>query len=169
MIQDSINQLLDRAAIGTRLGAEGIQGNRASKMAKLNAKKAELTAGNLDPTQLEAMVNPQEKIAEVEGLQKKINKLGNSKFFPSPKLANTAAAENANTNAAVMNFKQGFSPEARKAMGIQLPSEIEAQKRIAAEKERTQRLKSGVENRQARKSFMQSLPEQSEEKLIGGN
>ena len=169
MIQDSINQMLATAAVATKFAAGGVQDARAAKMGKLQAQKAEHIEKNLDPTKTEAMVDPKGKIDEAQALQKKIDKLGNKKLFPSKELAQTASQEHFATNKAVSGFQEGFSPEARRAFNIQTPSEVEAEMRQRAINERTQRLLSGVQNRQAPKSFRQALREQAEEKMMGGN
>ena len=126
MIQDSVNQLLGTAAIGTKLISGAIGANRSAQMAQLQ-KEQGAAFRDLDPTKPEALVNPKEKIEKAENIQAQIDKLGNKKFFPSSDLAVKAMESSGATEGTIQNFKQGFSAPARKGLGIQFPEEIAAE------------------------------------------
>ena len=168
MIQDSINQLLGTAAIAAKLTEGKVSEMKDVKMTKLQQQKSDIMK-KLDPNDPTTMGDAKGNIQAAEDIQKKIDKLGNSRWFPNAAMKKTAVIERANTERGINEYKEGFSADVRKAFGIQTPSEIEAERLQLAERERTQALLNGVNNRQAPKSMRQALREQSEEKLIGGN
>lgn len=126
MIQDSINQMLGTIALGSRLASDSIGASRAGKMAQLQQDQQKAFR-QLDPTKLEAIVDPKGKIEKAENIQAEINKLGNRKIFPNTKLAMQAMESKGATEDTIQNFKQGFSAPARKGLGVQFPEEIAAE------------------------------------------
>ena len=86
MIQDSINQLLATAAIGTKLASGAIADSKAMKMEQLSQKQQH----NLDTAHTweegNTPPNPQEKLKQINETQRQIENLGRSKVFPSSDL-----------------------------------------------------------------------------------
>lgn len=146
MIQDSINQMLATAAIGTKLASSGIEYSRGVKMDQLQNEKAKAMS-QLNPNTPEAMLDPQGKIERAEAIQEKINKLGNKKIFPSAKLQQQAFASKGETEQGVTNFLEGFSPEGRQAFGLKTPSEIRAEQEAQKAQEAQRNALIRIQNR----------------------
>jgi hypothetical protein len=86
MIQDSINQMLATAAIGTKLASGSIAESKNLKMEKLSQQQQK----NLDTAHTwedgNTPPDPQEKLKQINETQRQIEKLGNSKVFPNTNL-----------------------------------------------------------------------------------
>lgn len=110
MIQDSINQMLATAAIGTKLLSGGITDAREAKMGNLQAQQDR----NLEKLKTGPSAKPDQYISDeeaakgvkaVEETQSAMNKLGKKKLFPNPRITQTADQYSKLANEEIAEYK----------------------------------------------------------------
>lgn len=110
MIQDSINQMLATAAIGTKLLSGGIAEAKGIKMENLTAQQeknlAKLAPGEGNSDEVAFFDDEAKKrLSDVATTQHKMDKLGKSKFFPNAKAKQMANQYGSRTDEAIQRFR----------------------------------------------------------------